>query len=59
MTEFEPGWTVTDPSGEVVQRADGPSAATLSAISESMKGGDNGSDRAGAGEPDPKSHTGH
>jgi hypothetical protein len=58
MTEYEPGWTVTDPSGEVIHRADGPTAATLTGISESLKGGDNGSDRAGASEPDPESDAG-
>jgi hypothetical protein len=55
-----PGWTVTDQSGRAVQQADGPTAATLIGTSETTKGGGgDGSDRAGASEPDSESDAGH
>jgi hypothetical protein len=46
----EHGWRVTDPSGEIVQQSDGPTAAELNAVSDTEKGGEDGSDRAASGE---------
>ena len=48
--ELPPGWRVTGPSGEIVQQADGPTAAEMTGVSETERGDDDGSDRAGSGE---------
>jgi hypothetical protein len=51
MTEHEqPGWRVTGPDGVTVQQAEGPTAANLTATSDSERSGDDGSDRSGSGE---------
>jgi hypothetical protein len=48
--EARPGWLVTSPDGAAVQEAPGPVAAEMTAVADNERGGDDGSDRAGAGE---------
>lgn len=48
--EWPAGWKVTEPDGFVVAMADGPTAANLTATSDTERSGDDGSDRSGSGE---------
>lgn len=52
VEELIAGWVVFSPDGAVVEQSDGPIAVTMVAASDVNGGGDDGSDRAGAGEPD-------
>lgn len=47
---IRPGWAVTRPDGAVVDWASSPVAAELNAVSDTEKGGDDGSDRPASGE---------
>lgn len=55
----DPGWSVTAPSGDVVAASETKLAATLAGLTRPERSSDDGSDCAGASEPDFEFDAGH